>query len=86
MMKAVVVKGPRYRDVSCRVCHTFPTAGQVILVDRLANVDFGSRDYIVHKTCIQRIVEAAPTDRDELAFQALRDRIIETRTPFPRVM
>lgn len=85
-MKVVEAKSARYLGIKCRACPRQVVKGQVVIVDRVDDARFGQRDYVVHVDCMNRLVATAPPDRDERAFEALRDRILEERTPFPQRM
>lgn len=85
-MKVLEAKSRRYVGRKCRACPRQIRKGQAIMVDQIATAHFAERDYVVHVECMSRLVATAPPSRDERAFEALRERIIESGSAFPRVL
>lgn len=91
MSFVLVTPGHRLTHEDCRRCGRKVRAGQVVLGIRLSKLPPGQRDIAIHKVCIDRMANSAPTEDYDWsdgptaddAFDQLRQEIVTTGSVFP---
>lgn len=67
----------------CQHCGRKIRPGQVVLVKHGWDGTYSSRDFAIHARCMKLLLETAPPEQDQLAYEELRDRILVTGNAFP---
>jgi hypothetical protein len=70
------------RVEKCRHCGRAVRAGQVVLVQH-GYESYTRRDFVVHARCMRLLLDTAPPEMDQTAYEELRERILATGNAFP---
>jgi hypothetical protein len=78
-----ITEGDALRGEKCAHCPRRVMPGQVVLYQTLDRAPMTRAVFVVHASCIRKLLEAAPPDADEQAFLTLKTLIHTTREAFP---